>query len=85
MKQINVDCAGMENSRQLHRALAEALAFPEWYRYNLDALHDCLTDLAEETCLTLTGFSALPGFSRGFRRAMEDAQEENPNLTVIMK
>lgn len=28
-----------------HRALAEGLRFPAWYSGNLDALHDCLTDL----------------------------------------
>ena len=28
------------------RAMRTALAFPEWFGGNLDALHDCLTDLS---------------------------------------
>ena len=32
----------------LHDTLAAALDFPDWYGRNLDALYDCLTDLAEE-------------------------------------
>lgn len=28
-----------------HRAIAGALGFPDYYGHNLDALHDCLSDL----------------------------------------
>ena len=44
-----LDVSACESVEDLHRALAEGLRFPAWYSGNLDALHDCLTDLHEPT------------------------------------
>ena len=66
-----LDVSACETAEDLHRALAEGLHFPAWYGGNLDALHDCLTDLNEPTELIVRGTSAL-----------NDSAEENPNLTV---
>ena len=44
-----LDVSACETAEDLHRALAEGLHFPAWYGGNLDALHDCLTDLNEPT------------------------------------
>ena len=44
-----LDVSACESVEDLHRALAEGLHFPAWYGGNLDALHDCLTDLNEPT------------------------------------
>ena len=85
MKQITVDCAAIQNPRQMHKALAEALHFPQWYGSNLDALHDCLTGLSEDTCLTLQRFSAMGPFSAGFRRVLQDSENENPHLQIFFK
>jgi hypothetical protein len=45
--------------------LGQALDFPQWYGGNLDALHDCLTDLSwrdsPEAVLLLTGCATLHG------------------------
>lgn len=84
MKQIHLHCEDIRSPRQLHERLRDALGFPDWYGCNLDALHDCLTALPEETELVLTGFSWLPPFFRGFLRVMEDAQEENPAFHMIL-
>ncbi len=84
MKQVTISCIRIDTPRQLHAALAEALEFPRWYGCNLDALHDCLTAISEETELILTGFSSLPGFANGFRRVLADCEEENHNLTVTI-
>ncbi len=82
MKQITIDCLGIETPRQLHDLLAQALAFPAWYGCNLDALHDCLGGISGETCLTLQNFFLLPPFQRGFLRVFADAAAENPNLHI---
>ncbi len=42
MKEITIHGAAIANAEQLHRQLAEQLAFPEWYGNNLDALWDML-------------------------------------------
>ena len=70
-----LDVSACESVEDLHRALAEGLRFPAWYSGNLDALHDCLTDLHEPT--ELLGRRAI-----AFRRVLDDSAEENPNLTV---
>ena len=81
-----LDVSACESVEALHRALAEGLRFPAWYSGNLDALHDCLTDLHEPTALLVRGTSALdelPGRRpNAFRRVLDNSAEENPNLTV---
>lgn len=84
MREIIIDCAGIESSRALHEVIAREMDFPAWYGCNLDALHDLLTGLSEETALKLLNFGALPQFARGFRRVLEDAQRENPNFRVTL-
>lgn len=48
MKIVLLDGEKIHSVDDLHNAFAEALALPEWYGRNLDALHDVLTDAAEE-------------------------------------
>ena len=82
MDEIIIDCSRIDSPRQFHVTLAEKLSFPEYYGKNLDALYDCLTQISCQTKIRLTGFEKLPSFSRGFRRVMENAQEDNPCLRV---
>ena len=42
MKEITIDCRGCVPRSELHKALADALSFPDWYGRNLSALHDML-------------------------------------------
>lgn len=45
MKQLTLDGNILADAAQVHDYLKEMLGFPEYYGKNLDALHDCLTDL----------------------------------------
>ena len=42
----HVDLAGAQDKEALLERLAVALALPEWFGGNWDALEDCLTDLS---------------------------------------
>ena len=53
MKQIVLDGNILADATQVHDYLKEMLEFPEYYGKNLDALHDCLTDL-EDVEITIT-------------------------------
>lgn len=53
MKQIVLDGNKLADADNVHDYLKEMLAFPEYYGKNLDALHDCLTDL-EDVEITIT-------------------------------
>jgi len=45
MKRVQLSAGKWLSAADAHRALAAALDFPAHYGNNLDALHDCLTDL----------------------------------------
>ena len=53
MKQIVLDGNILADATLVHDYLKEILEFPEYYGKNLDALHDCLTDL-ENVEITIT-------------------------------
>ena len=78
-----VDCKGVENKQQLHKRLAEALSFPDYYGNNLDALFDCLMDMRQETVIHLEGWETLAQWKDGFTQTFMDAAQENPHLQVI--
>ena len=84
MKEITINCCGLESPRALHRALAEALDFPDWYGCNLDALHDCLTEISGDIHLTLLHLDSLGIFANSFYRVLQDAVDENPHLQVTI-
>ena len=46
MEEIIIDCNQIHTKEDLHRIFRESLCFPEHYGSNLDALHDCLTDIS---------------------------------------
>lgn len=53
MKQITLDGNILSDAALVHEYLKEQLQFPEYYGKNLDALHDCLTDL-DDIEITIT-------------------------------
>ncbi|MDT0343521.1 barstar family protein [Streptomyces litchfieldiae] len=62
-----IDAARWHDQRAMHRDLAGALRFPDYYGHNLDALNDMFRDIAafrsHGTDLSATGTAlALPGF-----------------------
>lgn len=87
MKEITIDCRGFVPRSDLHKAFADALSFPDHYGNNLDALHDCLTEIGEETRIRLLHWedaeAALGNYARATKRAILDAAIANPLLAVI--
>jgi ribonuclease inhibitor len=86
MNRIILDGSTIKSREQLHGFLAEKLHFPEWYGKNLDALYDCLTEISEETELTLTNHAALEtalgAYGIVFQKVLTQAAEENPLFRV---
>lgn len=73
MREITIDCTGIPNGAALHSLLAKSLDFPSYYGKNLDALYDCLTDISQQTQITICGLDTLD-FAEGFRDTLLDAE-----------
>ena len=84
MEEKIIDCTRIHSREDLHAIFREALAFPEWYGDNLDALYDCLTDSREDITLTLQSFHTMGIFRGSFQAVLEEAEQENPHLIVTI-
>ncbi len=86
MKFVTVDCSNITSRAEFHEALAKALSFPDWYGKNLDALHDCLTDIFEDTRIQFEHWEILEAhlgsYSAAIQWAMTHAAGENPAIQV---
>lgn len=81
MKEISLLPADTQEA--VHEAFAKELGFPAHYGKNLDALHDCLGEIAEPTRVTLydlAGWRRRLGadFCRRLAAVLAAAAEENP-------
>ncbi len=84
MDTIIIDCGPVSTPESLHSALAHALEFPEYYGKNLDALYDCLTDVAEPIRLILMDFDHVAPWTQGFQAVFQEAMEANPLLQILV-
>lgn len=83
-----IDGASVKGMEQIHGRFSAAFDFPDYYGENLDALHDCLTDIAGyNAVIRITNNSALERSIGGkcadaLRRVLNDCAEENPHIIV---
>ncbi len=81
MKQITLDGNLLANAAKVHDYLKEMLEFPEYYGKNLDALHDCLTDL-ENVEITITSPEEDGAIFQKVLRVFKAADRENEMLKL---
>ena len=89
---IVLDGRRMTGRAQAHAELKEKLALPDYYGGNLDALHDCLTDIAasateaDPVTIIFTNYKsarrALGSDFYNFRNVLNDVSDEYPNFIV---
>lgn len=89
MRTITLDLERMTSVPALHKYLRSALALPAHYGDNLDALYDCLTEIAEPTQIVVpanvTDNEKLGWYGEQLLEVLQDAAEENKNLQVTIK
>ena len=76
LETIRLDGSRLCRRKEAMELLGRALALPEWWGRNLDALYDCLTgELGRPVRLELSGRDAMEAtdFGRRLRRVLEDA------------
>ena len=76
MELIIIDGRRMTSVEQTHEYLAKTLRLPPYYGRNLDALHDCLTDLSRDVWIVLINGDlmdeALGEYAEKLRRVFTD-------------
>ena len=84
METIRLDGAGLCRREEAMELLGRALALPEWWGRNLDALYDCLTGLGRPVRLELSGQAAMEetDFGRRLRRVLEDAAADSSRFEL---
>ena len=86
---VELDCRKMTDRKAAHAYLKQALALPDYYGNNLDALYDLMTDREEETVLVLgywRQLGALMGdYGISLLETLREASEAHPILEVILK
>lgn len=89
MRKITLDIEKMRSLPMLHKYLHTALALPEYYGANLDALYDCLTEMSEPTELVVPKKVAdeayLGWYGQQFLQMLEDAAAANEALQITMR
>ena len=77
-----IECAKIKTKEEMHGILKNTLSLPEWYRPNLDALHDVLTAITSDTQLIFKDWNKLPEAVKDFHFVLDDAEEENEHFYV---
>ena len=80
MKRVELIASQLTDKDILHDVLIRELELPEWYGRNLDALHDCLTQL-QDVELVLVGFPDEGDLAR-VRRVIVDAAWSNERIVL---
>ena len=84
MNRVQLSAAAWRTPRDAHDALARALAFPDYYGHNLDALHDCLTDLDDTSLVIEDCAQAAAQLEQWpiFVQVFFDSAAQNPRLSI---
>lgn len=81
--------ARMTDRAGAHDHLKERLELPEWYGRNLDALYDLLTAWGSPAEIVVRDPAAiqenLGRYGTALLGTLQDAAENNPNLTIILE
>ena len=83
---VELDCRKMTDRKAAHAYLKQALALPDYYGNNLDALYDLMTGFLGDARIILrnTNFleENLGGYGAALLATMTEAAEDNPALTL---
>ena len=86
MRKVIINLNDKKTPESIQNLIAGLMDFPDYYGHNLDALHDCLTEIGEETCIGIY-VPADPGeiapYLKRLARVFKDSERENDKLAVF--
>lgn len=78
----------MTDRAAAHDHLSQVLELPDYYGRNLDALYDLMMEISEETEIALLNPALvvvqLGRYGEALLSTLQEAAEENPNITMIL-
>ena len=88
-KRLTLNAKKMTTREKAHAHIKVRLRLPDWYGNNLDALNDCLGEIGEPTRIVVRFAPALEetlgDYGARIIRVLEQAAQENNNLTIALK
>ena len=82
MRVIELDAEKLNDRKESHLYLQKKLNLPEHYGRNLDALYDCLTEIAKTVILFENEEKGASNYRR-IRQVFEDAADANDGLIIV--
>jgi hypothetical protein len=76
---VRLDASGWTTDDDLHRDIAAALDFPDYYGRNLDALNDCMRDVVDYEYGTTREATGLFARVRPLRHLRPEASSDGPD------
>ena len=80
---VLLDAIRLQSKEEAHKYLREALNFPEYYGENLDALHDCLTELDDLQVEFVNAEKVSGSYFSKVLNVFRDSAEENRGLKIL--
>ena len=88
-KTVFLQAEELTDAAAAQQYLEQAFSFPSWYGRNLDALHDCLADISENTEIVIEGAMQMDREKGSYLdqiiRVMDDSADENSCLRIYLK
>ena len=87
MKQYIIDFSKAFDKSSIHEVIKVSLDFPEHYGKNLDALHDCLSEMSD-ALITLKNFDVLYSLDIiGVKilKVFEEAADTNNSIVITLE
>ncbi|MBQ7154780.1 MAG: barstar family protein [Synergistaceae bacterium] len=80
---VTLDALRLQDKEEAHKYLRSALNFPEYYGGNLDALHDCLTELDDVVVEFVNTDKVSDNYFTRVMAVFKDSAEENEGLIIL--
>lgn len=89
-REFVIDGERITDKQTLHAYIAGVMQLPDYYGSNLDALYDCLTEIAEPSVLKIINSDKLEekvgkDYFDAFKQMLADATDENEYINVLFE
>ncbi len=82
IREVVLNNHDFETKKDLLHYIGEALAFPEYYGANLDALADCLSEVEEPVRIRIKRTWHQDSWFKAAAKVIREAAKDNPAITV---